>query len=66
MPKSRNRKNHKTKVAAWKLGNQQKINTANTEMMELQEKMKEQWKKKQEDGKEKKDNSVDPKTLQDI
>tara|TARA_R110002110_G_scaffold103397_5_gene261317 strand:- start:3173 stop:3364 length:192 start_codon:yes stop_codon:yes gene_type:complete len=63
MPKSRNRKNHKSKVAAWKLGNQQKINTANKEMMELQEKMKEQWKKKQEEGKEKKDNSVDPKTL---
>ena len=63
MPKSKNRKNHKKKVAAWKLKSQQKLNVANKELLEMQEKLKEKWKKKQEETKEKKDNSVEPKTL---
>ncbi len=63
MPKSRNRKNHKKKVAAWKLNNQHKINAANKEIGELQKKMMDEWKKKKEKSKEKKDNSVEPETL---
>jgi len=63
MPKSRNRKNHKKKVAAWKANNQQKINAANKQVMELQKKMMDEWKKKKEEEKEKKDNSVEPETL---
>ncbi len=63
MPKSRNRKNHKKKLAAWKANNQQKINAANKQVMELQKKMMEEFKKKQEEAKEKKEASVEPKTL---
>tara|TARA_R110002020_G_scaffold162396_8_gene347989 strand:- start:12 stop:203 length:192 start_codon:yes stop_codon:yes gene_type:complete len=63
MPKSRNRKNHKKKVAVWKANNQQKINTANKQVMELQKRMMDEFKKKQEETKDKKETSVEPKTL---
>ena len=35
MPKSRNRKNHKKKVEAWKNRNQQRVNAANKEIMKM-------------------------------
>ena len=37
MPKSRHRKNHKKKVEAWKQRSQQRINSANKEIMKVQE-----------------------------
>ena len=50
MPKSRNRKNHKKKVEAWKNKNQQRVNAANKEIMRIQENLMKAWKEKQ--GKE--------------
>tara|TARA_R100001591_G_C4215536_1_gene147659 strand:- start:96 stop:308 length:213 start_codon:yes stop_codon:yes gene_type:complete len=48
MPKSRNRKNHKKKVEAWKNKNQQKVNAANKEIMKIQENLMKEWKEKQD------------------
>ena len=47
MPKSRNRKNHKKKVEAWKNRNQQRVNAANKEIMKIQENLMKEWKEKQ-------------------
>mgnify|MGYP001256093456 CR=1 FL=1 len=61
MPKSRNRKNHKKKVAAWKAKQQQTINTANKEIMKIQEKLMEEMKQKAEEEKDKKEaESINP------
>ena len=48
MPKSRNRKNHKKKVEAWKNKNQQKVNAANKEIAKIQENLMKEWKEKQD------------------
>ena len=48
MPKSRNRKNHKKKVEAWKNKNQQRVNAANKEIMKIQENLMKEWKEKQD------------------
>ena len=64
MPKSRHRKNHKKKVEAWKQKTKQKINSANKEIREMQEKMMEDFKKKQEAQKAVKDlPNPNPETL---
>ncbi len=55
MPKSRNRKNHKQKVASWKSKTQQKVNAANKEIMKIQENLMKEWKEKQEAENEKKE-----------
>ena len=55
MPKSRHRKNHKKKVQSWKQRTQQKVNSANKEMMKIQEDLRQKWKEKQElEGKKEK------------
>ena len=48
MPKSRNRKNHKKKVEAWKNRTTQRVNAANKEIMKIQENLMKEWKEKQE------------------
>ena len=64
MPKSRHRKNHKKKVTAWKERTKQKITSANKEITKMQEKMMEDFKKKQETEKAVKDlPSPNPETL---
>ena len=55
MPKSRNRKNHKKKVEAWKSRTQQKVNAANKEIMKIQENLMKEWKEKEEAENEKKE-----------
>ena len=55
MPKSRNRKNHKQKVASCKSKTQQKVNAANKEIMKIQENLMKEWKEKQEAENEKKE-----------
>ena len=47
MPKSRNRKNHKKKVEAWKNRTTQRVNAANKEIMKIQENLMKEWKEKQ-------------------
>ena len=64
MPKSRHRKNHKKKVQSWKQQTKQKINSANKEMMKIQEDLRQKWKEKQEsEGKETKPLNPNPETL---
>jgi|7_EtaG_2_1085326.scaffolds.fasta_scaffold30757_1 hypothetical protein len=61
MPKSRNRKNHKKKLASWKAKSQQKINSANKEIMQIQEKLMKDMKEKAEQEKDKKEGpSINP------
>ena len=48
MPKSRHRKNHKKKVQSWKERTQQRINSANKEIMKVQEDLMKKYKEKQE------------------
>jgi len=47
MPKSRHRKNHKKKVESWKQRTKQRINSANKEIMKVQEDLMKKWKEKQ-------------------
>ena len=64
MPKSRHRKNHKTKVESWKQRTKQKVNAANKEIMKVQEDLMEKWKKKKEaESKEEKPLNPNPETL---
>ena len=64
MPKSRHRKNHKKKVQSWKQRTEQKVNSANKEMMKIQEDLKQKWKEKKElEGKEEKPLNPNPETL---
>jgi len=49
MPKSRHRKNHKKKVESWKQRTQQKVNSANKEMVKIQEDLRKKWEEKQEE-----------------
>ena len=58
MPKSRNRKNHKQKVASWKAKNQQKINSENKEIMKIQEKLMKEMKEKAEQEEDKKEGPI--------
>lgn len=44
MPKSRHRKNHKKKVQSWKQQSEQKVKSANKEMMKIQEDLMKKWK----------------------
>ena len=48
MPKSRHRKNHKKKVQSWKEKSQQKVNSANKEIVKIQEDLMQKYKEKQE------------------
>jgi Skp family chaperone for outer membrane proteins len=64
MPKSRNRKNHKKKVEAWKNRTQQKVNAANKEIEKIQEKLMDEWKEKQ--AKEKAKEEINKKSQEDI
>ena len=64
MPKSRHRKNHKKKVQSWKQQSEQKVKSANKEMMKIQEDLMQKWKEKQElEGKEEKPLNTNPETL---
>ena len=64
MPKSRHRKNHKKKVQSWKQQSEQKVNSANKEMMKIQEDLMQKYKEKQEsEGKEPKLLNPNPETL---
>ena len=64
MPKSRHRKNHKKKVESWKQRTKQKVNSANKEMMKIQEDLMKKWKEKQgEENKEEKPLNPKPETL---
>ena len=64
MPKSRHRKNHKKKVQSWKQKTEQTTNTANKEMMKIQEDLMQKYKEKQEsEGKEPKLLNPNPETL---
>jgi len=64
MPKSRHRKNHKKKVESWKQRTKQRINSANKEIMKVQEDLMEKWKKKkEEESKEEKPLNPNPETL---
>ena len=64
MPKSRHRKNHKKKVAAFKQKRVEKVNAANKEMMRIQEDLMKKWKEKQEQEKnEEKPLNPNPETL---
>ena len=66
MPKSRHRKNHKKKVQSWKKQTEQKVNSANKEMIKIQEDLMQKWKEKKElegDGKEEKPLNPNPETL---
>ena len=46
MPKSRNRKDHKKKVASWKSKKQQQINAANKEIQKIQENLMKEFQEK--------------------
>jgi uncharacterized membrane protein len=46
MPKSRNRKNHKKKVEAWKNRTTQRVNAANKEIMKIQENLMKEFQEK--------------------
>ena len=48
MPKSRHRKNHKKKVQSWKEKSQQRVNSANKEIVKIQEDLMQKYKEKQE------------------
>ena len=61
MPKSRHRKNHKKKLKAFKERKIGQLNSANKKLMEVQQKMREEFEQKKKDGKDK--NSVAPSTL---
>tara|TARA_R110002012_G_scaffold8739_2_gene40191 strand:- start:7093 stop:7287 length:195 start_codon:yes stop_codon:yes gene_type:complete len=64
MPKSRHRKNHKKKVESWKQRSQQRINSANKEIMKVQEDLMKKYKEKQEaEGKGEKSLNPNPDTL---
>jgi len=64
MPKSRHRKNHKKKVQSWKQQTKQKVNSANKEMMKIQEDLMQKYKEKQEsEGKEPNQLNPSPETL---
>ena len=64
MPKSRHRKNHKKKVQSWKQQTEQKVNSANKEMMKMQEDLMQKYKEKQEsEGGESKPLNPNPETL---
>jgi hypothetical protein len=64
MPKSRHRKNHKKKVESWKQRTQQKVNSANKEIVKIQEDLMQKYKEKQElEGKEEKPLNPNPETL---
>ena len=64
MPKSRHRKNHKKKVQSWKQQSEQKVNSANKEMMKIQEDLMQKYKEKQEsEGEESKPLNPNPETL---
>jgi len=64
MPKSRHRKNHKKKVESWKQRTQQKVNSANKEIVKIQEDLMQKWKEKKElEDKEEKPLNPNPETL---
>ena len=63
MPKSRHRKNHKKKVESWKQRTKQKVNSANKEMMKIQEDLRKKWEEKQKEQKEKGPINPNPETL---
>jgi len=64
MPKSRHRKNHKKKVQSWKQQTKQKVNSANKEMIKIQEDLMQKWKEKKElEDKEEKPLNPNPETL---
>ena len=64
MPKSRHRKNHKKKVQSWKKQTEQKVNSANKEMIKIQEDLMQKWKEKKElEDKEEKPLNPNPETL---
>ena len=64
MPKSRHRKNHKKKVQSWKQQTEQRVNSANKEMMKIQEDLMQKYKEKQEsEGEESKPLNPNPETL---
>ena len=64
MPKSRHRKNHKKKVQSWKQKTEQTTNSANKEMMKIQEDLMKKWKENNEvENKEENLISPNPETL---
>ena len=64
MPKSRHRKNHKKKVQSWKQKTEQRVASANKEMMKIQEDLMNKWKEKKEQEKtEEKTLNPNPDTL---
>ena len=64
MPKSRHRKNHKKKVQSWKQKTEQRVSSANKEMLKIQEDLMNKWKEKQEqENNEDKPLNPNPETL---
>ena len=63
MPKSRHRKNHKKKVESWKQRTKQKVNSANKEMVKIQEDLRKKWEEKQKEQKEEGPINPNPETL---
>ena len=60
MPKSRHRKNHKKKVQSWKQQSEQKVNSANKEMMKIQEDLMQKYGKKNKSQKVRKNQTTKP------